>query len=216
MVASEARQGPCNKVCEGNHIHVVQGLLRALRMAQEDLMDTKGRIKDISISFPDRTAVLTVEVEAKPEEAGNYLGIDLDIRIVKHRKKRSLTANAYYWELVGKLCTVLRIGKTEMHNRLLAEYGQTSVLPDGVAEWSIKPPGFDWLSSEDVHYRPARYEVNIKGTKYPVFWVIKGSSKYDKSEMAELIDGTVDECKRLGIETRPAWEVAEMWERWYE
>lgn len=177
-------------------------------------MNTTGELRGIQISYPAHRAVITLEVDCKPEEMEQYREQPLDVSIAKHREKRTLTANAYYWELCSKLASSLRISRTEMHNRLLAEYGQYAVNSEGVAEWAIKSPKFDWTRCEETHYRPdpGCRVVVIKGKRYPLFWVIKGSHLYDKAEMAELIDGVVSECKEQGIETRPEEEVRRMWE----
>jgi hypothetical protein len=41
-----------------------------------------------------------------------------------------------------------------------------------------------------------------------------GSSVYDTAEMSRLIDEAVSEAKRLGIETKPQWEIDSMLKEW--
>jgi hypothetical protein len=41
-----------------------------------------------------------------------------------------------------------------------------------------------------------------------------GSSVYDTAEMSRLIDEAVGEAKRLGIETKPQWEIDSMLKEW--
>lgn len=175
-------------------------------------MNMTGELKGIQISYPAHRAVITLEVDALPEEVEQYREQNLDIKIVVHREKRTLTANAYYWELVSKLAQVMKLSRTEMHNWLLSEYGQISINAEGVADWAIKSPRFDWMRSEQEHYRPAHRSVTIQGNQYPVYWIIKGSHLYNRAEMAELIDGAVRECREQGIETRPDEEVANLWQ----
>lgn len=43
---------------------------------------------------------------------------------------------------------------------------------------------------------------------------MRGSHTYDTKEMSELIKGTVQEAKALGIETATPQEIKEMEERW--
>lgn len=175
-------------------------------------MNMTGELRGIQISYPAHRAVITLEVDAQPEEVEQYREQNLDIKIVVHREKRTLTANAYYWELVSKLAQVMKLSRTEMHNWLLSEYGQISVNSEGVADWAIKSPRFDWMRSEQTHYRPARRSVIIQGKAYPVYWVIKGSHLYNRAEMSDLIDGVVRECREQGIETRPDEEVQQLWQ----
>ena len=47
-----------------------------------------------------------------------------DIKIDKHRNKRSLDANAYSWVLQTEIANVLRISKEEVHFDMLKAYGQ--------------------------------------------------------------------------------------------
>lgn len=124
-----------------------------------------------------------------------------------------MNANSYYWVLCGKLAEVQRLSRTEVHNRLLAEYGAENLI-DGVPEWSVKAPSFDWTRSEEAHYRPAGYSVHTKDGDLPIFWVIRGSHTYDTAEMSRLIDGTVYEAKEAGIETLTPDELAKMKAAW--
>ncbi len=168
----------------------------------------------IQQAFPSRKTLVTLEIDASPAEAEKLQGADLTAVLKPYRRRRSMNANAYYWALCGKLAEVQRISKTEMHNRLLAEYGAENLI-DGVPEWSVKAPGFDWTRSEEAHYRPAGYSVHTKeGEDLPIYWVIRGSHTYDTAEMSRLIDGTVYEAKEAGIETLTPDELAKMKAAW--
>ncbi len=177
-------------------------------------METRARVTQITTAFPSRKTLLTLEIDASPAEAEKLQGTDLTAVLKPYRKRRSMNANAYYWVLCGKLAEVQRLSRTEMHNRLLAEYGSENLI-DGVPEWSVKAPSFDWTRSEGAHYRPAGYSVHTKdGQELPIFWVIRGSHTYDSAEMARLIDGTVYEAKEAGIETLTPDELAQMKAAW--
>lgn len=43
-----------------------------------------------------------------------------------------------------------------------------------------------------------------------------GSSQYDTKEMSILIDGIVDECKQMGLETWPPDQIALLKDNWQE
>lgn len=121
-----------------------------------------------------------------------------------HREKRSLTANAYAWALIGKIADELRTDKDAVYLQMLERYGQSDVV----------------TVREDVPWQKIfRYAEQIgkgvvKGRAFTHVRVYRGSSEYDSKEMAVLIDGIIDEAKYLGIETLPPDEVARMKERW--
>ena len=125
-----------------------------------------------------------------------------------------MNANAYYWLLCGKLAEAHNLSRTEMHNRLLAEYGTENAI-DGIPEWAAKSKSFDWTKAEGAHYRPSGYVVHTKdGAELPIYWVIRGSHTYDTGEMSRLIDGVVYEAKEAGIETLTPDELAKMKAAW--
>lgn len=173
-------------------------------------METVGQIRDIQITFPERKTIVTIEVEAAPADVERLRDRRLTVNLKRYRKKRSMTSNAYYWLLAGKLAKVQNISLTEMHNRLLADYGAESVI-DGALEWSLKPRDFNWLESTECHYRPSGRSVMLgDGTVVDIYWVIRGSRTYNTEEMARLIDGVIYECKANHIETMTPDELARM------
>ena len=46
-----------------------------------------------------------------------------DIKIEKHRKKRSLNANNYLWELCTQIGNIIRKSKEEVYLDMLVDYG---------------------------------------------------------------------------------------------
>lgn len=135
--------------------------------------------------------------------------------IAPHKEKRSLDANGYYWVLCTKIAAAERVSKTEMHNRLLSEYG-TEQVTDGAFEWAVKSPKFDWTKSTTTHYRPAGRTVRTAaGEELPLYWVIRGSHTYDTAEMSRLIDGAVYEAKEHGVETMTPDEIERLKAAWH-
>lgn len=177
-------------------------------------MEATARITNIFQSFPERKTIATIEIDAPAAEAEQLLGKLLTIILKPYKKRRSLDANAYYWQLCTKIAEKRGVSKTEMHNILLSEYGTESMI-DGALEWSVKAKDFDWTRSVDCHYRPSGYNVTTKdGAQLPIYWVIRGSHTYDTAEMAKLISGTVYEAKEHGIETLTRDELARMVSAW--
>lgn len=173
-------------------------------------METTGQITNITQTFPARETMVTIKVAAAPAEVEKLKDKELTIGLKRYRKKRTTDSNAFYWLLVGKLASHDRISRTEMHNRLLAEYGQEN-LADGALEWSVKPQEFRWELSEECHYRPSGRHVRLDdGTLLDIYWVIRGSHTYNTEEMSILINGTTEECKERGIETMTPEELQRM------
>lgn len=128
-------------------------------------------------------------------------------RIDEHRKKRTLTQNAYYWQLLSQVADALRMSKTELHNRMLADYGQV----DTELRYIIMRDEIDWKASRTIHLKPtSSVRVMDNGILYRVYLVIRGSSTYNTKEMSVLVDGIIQEAKQQGIETMTPADLAEL------
>lgn len=116
---------------------------------------------------------------------------DKIFEIKEKRKRRSLSQNAYAWELIGKIGDVLRKSKEEVYLKMLKDYGQSEMVS---ILSSINPEGYF------KYYEKIGTGIvnNKEFTHYKIF---KGSSEFDSREMTIFIDGIIDECKELGIET---------------
>lgn len=184
-------------------------------------METQGRLKSLDRAYPAKNAVVSFEIAATPEECEGLRDIDLDIKLTKHRKRRSLDANAYYWRLVREIARDQGVSMTEVHNLMLSQYGQLDILEDGSLNRAIKPVEWNWMRSELDHYRFSERFVRViaqgidgeeQEELLPLYWVIRGSHTYDTAEMSELIEGIVHEAAGLGIETLTPDEIAHMME----
>ena len=182
-------------------------------------MQTQGSIKSISISFPSKRAVVAFEMAAAPEDVEPYLNMDLDITFVKHKEKRSLNANAYFWLLVNKIAKAAGISDTMVHDRLLSE-NRAYVITDGVMEWRVtseRPSVYGIIKDGERYYIDSGMSVTMNkpnGTLLQkngepvfgnVFWRIKGSHEMDTA---------VEEAKSLGIETMPPNQLKLLVEMW--
>ena len=127
-----------------------------------------------------------------------------DVKIDKHREKRSLNANAYLWKLVTEIGNVLNKSKEEVYLQMLIDYGQSEIV-------SI-------LSEIDVkgyfkYYKLAGTSL-LNGKEFNHYKIYKGSSEYDTKEMSILLNGVVQEAKNLGIKTKDDIEVERLLEEW--
>ena len=129
---------------------------------------------------------------------------DKIFEIKEHREKRSLTANAYAWVLIGKIADAMRASKDEIYLKMLKRYGQSEMV-------SV-------VSSIDVRGYFKYFEpvgtATLQGKEFTHYRVFKGSSEYDSKEMAVLIDGIISEAKELHIEILPPHEIERLKERW--
>lgn len=127
-----------------------------------------------------------------------------DVKIDKHREKRSLNANAYLWKLVTEIGNVLNKSKEEVYLQMLIDYGQSEMV-------SI-------LSEIDVkgyfkYYKLAGTSI-LNGKEFNHYKIYKGSSEYDTKEMSILLEGVVQEAKNLGIKTKDDVELERLIKEW--
>ena len=138
----------------------------------------------------------------------------LSVKIVPYRAKRSLNANRYFHDLVGKIADVTGQSNVRIKNRLISEYGEYERLGENL----VSLPLDDDINAYDVefiHLQPTtETHINSKGKVFRVNLVMRGSHTYDTKEMSRLIEGTVEEAKSLGIETATPEEIRKMEERW--
>lgn len=166
-------------------------------------MEIKAKLYDVSRDlFGGYRLTFTTEDDIRQ----NLEALDGDLRLTaqKWREKRSKDANAYFHVLVGKIAQASKQSTTEVHNRLIADYGQ----PDGGA--LLLRDDVNWLTLETLHLKPVP-GIEVVGEEfYCRYMIMRGSHTYDSSEMAALIDGTIQEAKELGIETLTPAQIEDM------
>ena len=120
--------------------------------------------------------------------------------IKEKKKKRSLTANSYYWSLLNQLASIVRMDNQECHFLMLKRYGQYEVV-------SIR-------SDVSLHSYFKYYEEigkgKVNGKEFTHYKIYKGSSQMDSKEFAILLDGVRSECEEVGIPTLTPSEIAQL------
>ena len=124
--------------------------------------------------------------------------------VKQHREKRSLSANAYAWVLIGKIADAVRASKDEVYLEMLKRYGQSEIV-SVLSE--VEVDGY-------FKYFDAIAETTLNGKSFTHYKVYKGSSDMDSLEMSVLIDGIVSEAEELEIETLPPHELQRLKEMW--
>lgn len=169
-----------------------------------------SKIKDMALTLDGRLTITLEAAGMDADEAKKLSGEKLDVEIRKHREKRSLDANAYYWLLVGKIRKATGDSNNRIHNMMLDRYGELERIQNGTLVPFCIRDDIDHLEFPYPHLKPTQKTL-AKGDKlYRWYYQIKGSSEYNTTEMSHLIDGVVSECKEMGIETLPPAELERM------
>lgn len=135
---------------------------------------------------------------------------DVDVTVKKHREKRSLDANAYFWVLVDRLAEKTQISKTDIYRRYIREIGgnheMVCVIDSAVEKlrngWEHN--GLGWQTDT----MPSR----VLGCTNVILYY--GSSTYNTRQMSHLIDMAVQDCQEQNIETLSPEKLAGMMEEW--
>lgn len=139
----------------------------------------------------------------KPEKIIQWLfkqDLDKEFEIKEKRNKRSKSQNAYAWELIGKIADVLRKSKEEVYLQMLKDYGQSEIVS---MLSSINPKGY-------FKYYESIGTGIVNNKEFTHYKIFKGSSEFDTKEMTIFIDGIIQECKQLDIETLTPEQIASM------
>ena len=173
--------------------------------------DFKCRITDLSRDYKTGQAKLTIVTESNIfKSAEELFDLDLNCRLVRYRKKRSLDANAYFWVLLDKLSASLKIPKIELYRGYIKNIGEnntTVCVPDKAVDdltrgWQHN--GLGWQTDT--------FPSKIEGCTNVILYY--GSSTYDTEQMSRLIDMVVQDCEAVGIETMTPQELAMLKAEW--
>jgi len=121
-----------------------------------------------------------------------------EIKEWKH--KRTLSQNAYAWELIGKLSDKMTISKEEMYLKMLKDYGQSIIV--SLVE-DINPEHY-------FKYYKLMGKGEINGKRFFHYKIYKGSSEFTTLEMKYFLDGIIHECEQLGIPTLTQEQIEKM------
>lgn len=171
----------------------------------------KGKIKDFFFSYFDRETRVEIVLQGNQCDALEKLeGMDVEVMLKKHYKKRSLDANAYFWTLVDKLAEKLSVSKEDIYRSYVKHIGGNNemvcVLEEGADRLceSWQKNGIGWIT--DI--MPSKLQGCVNVVLY------FGSSTYDTAQMQRLIDLCVQDCKQVGIETMTPADLEALVERW--
>lgn len=171
-------------------------------------MNTTGMITGLSVSYPTRKAVITMEVTARPEDVEKYTGKAVDVEIEQHRNHRSNNANRLLWECVRRIAMETGRDKWTEYLDLLKDYGKYTYLvvkPDAVE--AVKK---QWREVEEIG------EVMVGQDRGVQLLCYFGSSTYNSKEFSVLLDGTINQMRNLGIDVPPSGDIKRALDAWRE
>jgi len=173
------------------------------------MIESKARLVDISKDWETGKFRLTFELEQfLPNMVDTIRDVCLRLSVKKWKEKRSLDANAYYWQLNSQMSRVLNTSPEELHEELLQRYGLLD--SDDSGHISITVRSRVDMSRIDGHWK--LYKLSRDG-KWKSYLRIRGTSEYDSAEMSYFIERVIEEAKELGIQTETPNQKAEA-ERW--
>lgn len=128
--------------------------------------------------------------------------------IAKATKKRSLNANAYAWDLIGKIAAAMAIDRYTIYQdavKAVGPYTQIVLNNEAVDEfarfWGRK--GLGWVVTK-LDERNGKALINA----------YQGSSEYDVTQMSQFIDYLSEDARSLGIETLDEQRLNSLLEAW--
>lgn len=138
-------------------------------------------------------------------------GRELSVELKPYREKRSKNANAFMWELCGRIADATRLGAVEIYRSEVQQMGIYKDIcfhkdSDGrtmATIWNAR--GIGWMAER------LDYEPDGEGATYR-FWY--GSSVYNTEQMARLIDNLVQDCEALGIDCSTEQERSLLLQNW--
>lgn len=171
-----------------------------------------GRIEEPRIA---RNGTMTLTVSGIREDVwplyDHLRDAECEITIKKHRRKRSLNANAYAWVLIGQIAEKMSsITVGEYYRRAIKETGiKTNVIcvPEKAVEAVIsgwEHNGAGWVAEKLDSKLPGCTNLRL----------IYGSSSFDSAEMARFIDFLIQDAEALGIPTVTEAEIKKMIGGW--
>lgn len=129
--------------------------------------------------------------------------------IKDYREKRSLKANGYAWELIGKIANEIGSTKNEVYREYIKHKGiyrvitlSKNAVPTFIKVWEER--GLGWICETS----------ETETEEYIDVIAYYGTSSYNTKQMSYFVDYIVQEAKELGIETLPPDEINRMKSLW--
>lgn len=132
--------------------------------------------------------------------------------VKEYKEKRSKDANAYFHVLVNELARYFNISDKEMKIKMNLQYGTIAKDSNGNSIGIKIPQGTDITQFYDYAKWFGKCEDN--GIKFDKYLFYKQTHTLNTKEMSQLINGVVQECQDVGIETKPRQEIESLLKSW--
>ena len=171
-------------------------------------METQATIQSLSRGMGGELLVTLSLAPNHIDEITKLKDEPLDVKITKHRERRSLTSNAYAWVLITKIAQSMQppLNKNDLYVEMLKRYGQGDIVSIQKERLDNVLRAFDYYEFKGIG--------EVRGKEFHHYMVYVGSSQYNTKEMSVFIDGIVEEAKELGIETMTPDELKKMVGEW--
>lgn len=178
------------------------------------MWELTGKIADMTLDFRSGKAKLLLELNERQSSMDMFDELNqcekLKIKIDKHRERRSLDANAYFFVLADKLAEKLNTTKEEIYKNAIKEIGGVSEIVC-VKNEAVERLCAGW-STNGLGWQTDTFPSKIEGCTNVILYY--GSSVYDSKQMHSLLQNIIEECKEQGIETRTPQEIEAMIALW--
>lgn len=137
---------------------------------------------------------------------------DKTYEIKEYKTKRSKDANAYFHVLVNELARYFNISDKDMKIKMNLQYGTIAKDSNGNSVGIKIPQGTDITQFYD--YAKWFGECEDNGIKFDKYLFYKQTHTLNTKEMSQLINGVIQECQDVGIETKSKAEIESLLKEW--
>lgn len=123
--------------------------------------------------------------------------------------KRSKNANNYLWSLINKIAIKIKSTSDEVYRIMLKRYSSVEMISVR-ADINIDA----YFKNNNIKYYEEAGITILKNIKYKNYKIYLGSSEMNKKQMSRLLEGVIDECENLNIETMPEEYIKQLKEEW--
>lgn len=176
-------------------------------------MKLQGKLVDASLDYISQKPKLTFLINNNITSLDEIENVELlDIEVEKHKEKRRLNANNYFWALLGELCEHQELDTIEEYKkrvRALGIFRAMRIEPDNIP--ALKKSWENWGIAWWVEIADTEY---ISDVEFKIVHLYYGSSSFNTKQMSRLIDGLVQDCEAVGIPTKSQDEIDSLLREW--
>ena len=179
-------------------------------------MELTGEIKDLSKDYKTDNPILQLVLNERDclLSLEQLKDINLSIQVKKWRKKRSINANNYFWKLLSEYSEEKNVDTIEEYKERVKRLGifrrfRIEDKDKKTFEIMWQDKGIAWFCEiADTEY--------IGDIEFKIINAYYGSSSFNSKQMSRLINDLVEDCKEVGIETKPQAEIDSLLKEWDE